>query len=269
MAAPELVRRTSFGVTLLGDPHRPGGVTLGFTERTGGFSTGCYDSLDLGNNCGDDPALVDKNRRLTLKALGMEGLYSSLVNPLQVHGDKVVTVGAERAVQDAQEEALRGADAIVCAQKDVPVLLCYADCVPVVLVAPGAFAVVHSGWRGTILRIAAKALDELVRVGGCAVQDVQAYIGPHIGVADYEVSSDILERFVDEFGPEVTDGSNLDLGMAVRRALTDEGLLSTMIAEVSESTASNTDRFYSYRAERGTCGRYGAIACMVSLPREV
>lgn len=264
MVAPELVRGSSFGVTLLGDPHRPGGVTLGFTERTGGFSTGCYGSLNLGANCGDDPELVEKNRRLALRAIGAEGLFSALVNPLQVHGDHIVTVDAGRSVLEAQQEALEGADAVVCARQDVPVLLCYADCVPVILAAPGAFAVVHSGWRGTIRRIAAKALDELVRVAECTTRDVRAYIGPHIGVEDYEVSSDIVQRFVDEFGPEVANGRNLDLGKAVRLALTDKGILSTEIAEVGESTASNTDRFYSYRAEQKTCGRHGAIACMVS-----
>lgn len=270
MVAPELVRRTAYGVTLLGDPHRPGGVTFGFLERTGGFSTGSYASLNLGTNCGDDPEVVERNRRLALRALGAENLFASLVSPLQVHGDHVVTIGADRQVDDALDEAHQGADAIVCVQRDVPVLLCYADCVPIILVAPEGFAVVHSGWKGTLLRIAAKALDELVRVCDCSTQDVAAYVGPHIGRVDYEVSSDILERFAEAFGPRVLGKKGtLDLGLAVRMALEERGVAPSMIVEVRESTASTTDRFYSYRAENKTCGRHGAIACMVSKVGEV
>ncbi|MBQ6411515.1 MAG: laccase domain-containing protein, partial [Atopobiaceae bacterium] len=56
MTAPVLTRRTVGGVTLLGDEHRPGGVTLAFTERTGGVSQPPYASLNLGSRCGDDPA---------------------------------------------------------------------------------------------------------------------------------------------------------------------------------------------------------------------
>ena len=270
MVAPELVRRSSYGVTLLGDPHRPGGVTFGFTERAGGYSTGSFASLNLDARFGDKSEVVEKNRRLALKALGAEHLYASLVCPLQVHGDHIVTVGKDRVVEDAQEEARRGADAIVCVQRDVPVLLCYADCVPVVLTVPGGFAVVHSGWRGTLLRIAGKALRELLRASGCVVQDAQAYVGPHIGVKDYEVSAEIAQSFVDEFGEDVVAHErHLDLGLAVRRALTDEGLDPKCIAEVEESTASTVDRFYSYRAEGKTCGRHGALACMVSRMGEV
>ena len=48
-----LTRQTSGGVTLLTDESRPGGVTLAFTERTGGASSTPYASLNLGARCGD------------------------------------------------------------------------------------------------------------------------------------------------------------------------------------------------------------------------
>lgn len=266
MITPELIRDTSGGVTLLGDPRRPCGVTLAFTERTGGVSAGCYSSLNLGNACGDKEDAVAENRRRALAALGACGRYESLVNPLQVHGDHVVVVGGTGlAVRDAQLEAANGADAIVCVEPDVPVLLCYADCVPIVLVANGGFAVVHSGWRGTIKRIAAKALRVLMRETGCDASTVLAYIGPHIGAADYEVSHDLANRFRGEFGSDVLVGKrNLDLARAVKLTLEDVGVGSDRIACVKESTASHTDRFFSYRAEGGSCGRHGALAYMPS-----
>ena len=68
--APQLTRYAASGVTLLGDLRRPGGVTLAFTERTGGVSKPPYASLNLGSRCGDDPEAVAENRRRTLAALG-------------------------------------------------------------------------------------------------------------------------------------------------------------------------------------------------------
>lgn len=264
MVAPELVRGTSHGVTLLGDPHRPGGVTLAFTERTGGISNGCYASLNLGGACGDDPDAVRENRRRALAALGAAAYEDTYIEPKQVHGDVVVTVGGSGLASDeARRVAREGADAVVCVTKKVPVLMCFADCVPIILATEGGFAVVHSGWRGTIARIAGKALNVLVREAASHPEQVCAYVGPHIGVSDYEVSPELATRFAQEFGADVIVGErNLDLGKAVVAALVSEGLPAGNIALVEASTASNTDRFFSYRAQGGACGRHGALAWM-------
>ncbi|SDR68462.1 polyphenol oxidase family protein [Parafannyhessea umbonata] len=261
----ELTRDTRLGVTLLEDASRPHGVTLAFTERTGGCSAGRYASLNLGDACGDDAAAVEKNRMLALEAVGAGKWATNLVNPKQVHGDHVVVVRScgEAEVAAAIAEARSGADAVVCIARHVPVLLCFADCVPVVLVAPGGFAVVHSGWRGTIARIAAKAARVLAEECGCEAADVSAYIGPHVTGEDYEVSQELLDSFVGEFGPSVRASErHLDLACAIRAALEDEGVDEGNILDCGLSTAGNVGRFFSYRAEDGRCGRHGAIACL-------
>ena len=269
MVAPELVRGTSHGVTLLGDPSRPGGVTLAFTERTGGVSVDGFASLNLGDACGDDSHAVRENRRRALAAIGVGELAHRLLCPLQVHGDNVVTVTDANELLKAQEEARAGADAIVCAVPDVPALICVADCVPVVLVARGAFALVHSGWKGTMARISAKALHILTEVASCRASDVRAYIGPHIGVRDYQVSGDLAQRFADQFGTQVIECErNLNLGAAVVQTLVGAGVDPSMIAVCGQSTASHTDRFFSYRAQDGRCGRHGVMACISSNPTE-
>lgn len=265
MSEPTLTRYQSHGVTLLGDASVPQGVALAFTERTGGVSTGGCSSLNLGSACGDDPSHVAENRRRALCALGAECCADMLVSPHQVHGDRIVTVRSSDAdaVHAAQADAASGADAIVCTATNVPVLLCFADCVPVILVAPGGFAVAHSGWRGTIARISAKAAHALAEKTGSPVSQVRAYVGPHIGREDYEVSPELAARFSAEFGPGVIWGErNLDLGAAVTAALVDAGVPRSSIACCNVSTASATERFFSYRAEHGSCGRHGALAVM-------
>lgn len=258
-------------LTLLADGAVPGGVTFAFTERTGGVSEGRFASLNLGDACGDDPSCVAENRRLALAAIGAEGWAGSLVAPHQVHGDHVVRVtstGPEELLA-RRREAREGADAVVCTVPRVPVLLCFADCVPVVVCAPGGFAVAHSGWRGTIARIAGKAARALMDETGCSAGELAAYVGPHVGAADYEVSGELMERFVGEFGPAVDAGErHLDLGRAVAAALEDAGVSREAIASCDDSTASNVDRFFSYRAEGGRCGRHAALAVLGSDARE-
>lgn len=265
-----LNRQCLHGVTLLMDPEVPCGVTLAFTERTGGFSEGEFSSLNLGSRCGDNLQQVQKNRQLVLEALGAGKLFSQLLIPHQVHGSKVVclTSNTSEAFEQAQAEAEAGADAIVCTVQNTPVMLAFADCVPVILVAPGGFAVAHSGWKGTIARISARATEALCQAAGAKSSEVKAYIGPHIGGADYEVSPELIQMFSQEFGPGVVDRASgeryLDLGYAVRAALVDAGVRASAIEEVTDSTASTTERFFSYRAEHGKCGRHAAVAYMAS-----
>ena len=125
-------------------------VRFAFTERAGGVSEDAYSSLNLGSHVGDDPFAVQENRRRALEAMGAAECEHNLLVPNQVHGDHIVAVTSNGAddLEDVREQIAEGCDAIVCTAHNVPVLLCFADCVPVVLVAPGGFAVVHSGWKG-------------------------------------------------------------------------------------------------------------------------
>lgn len=265
LPAPALSREVSDDVALLGDPQVPGGVTFAFTERSGGVSRPPYGSLNLGDRVGDDASAVAENRRRVLRAIGAEAFSANLVCPNQVHGDRVVAVAssAPEAVARAQAQAAEGADAVVCSAPGVPVLLVYADCVPAVLVTDGGFAVVHSGWKGTYARIAAKALNQLCAITGNDVSDVDCYLGPHIAGRDYEVSDELIERFTMEFGSCVQAGEGrLSLASAIEATLVSSGVRPWRILNADLSTATDTGRFFSYRKEGPVCGRHGAIGFM-------
>lgn len=271
---PKLTERTCEGVTLLGDWRRPCGVSLAFSERMGGVSAAPYASLNLGAHVGDDLGAVEENRRRALKAMDLSECASRLVVPNQVHGDHVCVIRSSEVDELARvkDEVAQGTDAVVCVASDVPVLMCFADCVPVILVAPHGFAVVHSGWRGSIARIAGKAVRTLLAETGTQASEVLAYIGPHIGGDDYEVSQELLDRFVAEFGPRVrtqAQGRYLSLSEAVRAALEDEGVAPQQVVICDMSTPQHTDKFYSYRAEAGRCGRHGALAALVGADNNI
>lgn len=251
------------GVALDTDRTAAGsGVTFCFTERIGGVSHEPYASLNLGLKGGDDAASVEENRRRVLEALGALYCADDLVIPRQVHGDTVAVLSDPDAALPPEIES--GADAVVCTLRNRPVMLLFADCVPVVLVAPGAFAVAHSGWRGTLAGIAGKTARVLAEAAGCSIHQVSAYIGPHISAEAYEVSHELLERFEERFGvcARGEKERHLDLDACVRASLIEAGVPTERVVSAGLCTAALTDRFFSHRAEHGITGRHAAVAFM-------
>lgn len=240
--------------------HDMTGTRIAFLERAGGVSTGPYDSLNLGLHVDDDPVCVRENRLRALDALGAGACAGHLLECNQVHGSDVVVVGdRERSVRERLAE---GADAVVCMRAEVPVLLNFADCLPVILVAPGGgFAIAHAGWRGALAGIAGHTLDRLCAEAGCMPDEVNAYIGPHIGACCYEVSHELLARFVDVFGGCCDAGMrHLSLSAAVRGDLSRHRMDPRRIIDPGLCTRDMQDRFFSHRGSGGRCGRHGAMA---------
>lgn len=266
---PSLARRTVGGIALhtdavLAERH---GIQVAFTERTGGVSLAPFASLDLAAHVGDDPVAVDENRRRALDALGLGALRHRLTCAEQVHGCATHEVGAGEAGAGAYAGSLpvAGADALLTLLPDTPLLLCFADCVPVVLVATAprrGVAVVHAGWRGTLARIPASAAAMLAERTGADPSSLLAYIGPHICGRCYQVGDELLWRFEEEFGTMQAPRGRLDLGAVVSGCLLDCGIREEHLVAMPACTAEETKRFFSYRAE-GVTGRHGAIAAIL------
>lgn len=265
---PELVRCDASGISFYTDDKLFDitGIRVAFTTRHGGVSDGDYEGLNLGLHVEDKKDAVIANRKLTLEAIGApSGIV--VVCPNQVHGSNVCEISSTSAAEldVAIKEAHEGADALVVTCKDVCAMLCYADCVPVILASPtGAFAVIHAGWRGVVYRIVEKAVEHLCEAVGAHPSTLNAYIGPYIHKECFEVGADTLEIFEKEFADakeSVCIGADhVDLGAAIKTTLIGNGIDRKRIADLDKCTSCNTDEFYSYRASGGRCGRHGALA---------
>ncbi len=243
------------------------GVRVAFTGRAGGESMGPFAELNLGAHVGDDPAIVAYNRELLLEALGAAD--AALVTANQVHGDDIVEVGSAdaRTLEKARARALRGADGILVDAPRVAALLCFADCVPVIVVSPtGRFAVAHAGWRGVENGVAAKAVRALARadaaeLGEDAASGYNVYVGPHIHASCFETGADVRKRFEDRFGSScIPDERHVDLLEALTVGLEEAGIDRARVADAGVCTVCSCDEFFSYRAAGGICGRHGAVA---------
>ena len=261
---PHMEVRPVAGIELLTDDALASSVVIraAFTGVAGGQSKAPFAGLNLGSHVGDDPVDVEGNRRLLLQAAGAP--HAQLVVPNQVHGTEVVTVSSvdPKAVSQARSNAEQGADALVVSVPNVAALLCFADCVPVILAAPdGSFSVVHAGWRGAVAGIAGKAVSALSWASGLPAETFNAYIGPHIHRECFQTGEDVAERFRQAFGPQcVPDSGQVDLAQAVTVDLRRAGMTPRRIFDVGICTRCNPERYYSYRASAGVCGRHGALA---------
>ncbi len=177
----------------------------------------------------------------------------------QAHGTDVIDVDGVEVGTGASLPL--EADALVLRRPGLVGGVRTADCVPLLLMAPGRgwAAVVHAGWRGTIAGIATVAVDRARRDGICATE-LRAALGPSIGACCYEVSSEIGERFARASLPVLSgqgsDGRpHLDLRAINAVLLERAGLPTEAIQYCGPCTRCARDRYHSFRAEPELSGR--------------
>lgn len=267
--APSLVRVVSDGVAWHEDRslRERAGIVVAFSERSGGASAPPYASLNLAAHVGDRPDAVDENRRRFLTALGLADLRERLTCAEQVHGTDVRLVRSRDAGKGARATdgvpPVRVTDALVTTHAGIPLMLLFADCVPVIVVAERAraVAVAHAGWRGLAAGVIRNAVAAL-RSAASHDEDLVAYVGPHIGPCCYAVGAEVMSQFANKFVTIRRASATLDLGAAAAEELESSGVPRERQCHLGICTAHNTERFFSYRAE-GRTGRHAALACIV------
>jgi YfiH family protein len=244
------------------------GLKHGVSTRLGGLSAAPYAALNLGLKSGDDPDKVRLNRDLFCRAVGVD--YGRAVTCQQVHGDRIHLAQAADAGRGARSHsaAIAASDALITDQPGLPLILFFADCVPVLIYDPvrRAVGLSHAGWKGTVAKIAAKTVLAMGVHYGTRPADCHVGIGPSIGPCCYEVDAPVIEALQAAFCGTWRDmvvprGDRwlLDLWHANRHQLEEIGVPRSRIDISGVCTAENTELFYSHRAENGLTGRHGAI----------
>lgn len=243
-------------------------ITHGISTRLYGSSSVPFQSLNLGLHTGDEQQAVLDNRRRFATAVGFQA--DKAVTAQQVHSDTVAIVASHTTVgqEKTYPRVFSSTDALITAEPGIPLLLFYADCVPVLFFDPvrRVAAVSHAGWKGTVARIAAKTLLMMQDQFGVKPGDCLIGIGPSIGQCCYEVDEPVIDKLRQEFGKSWSEFAAprgerwlLNLWEVNRRQLTDIGAADANIVISHVCTACNTPLYYSYRAEQGNTGRIGAV----------
>ena len=282
---------------------RLGWLVHGFSTRPGGASelpapvrgskSKSERVLNLGFTDWDTRPRVTENRAKFFRAIGAGKMRVAALK--QLHSDAAHFIDSANldAATAGAKSALQG-DALFTREPGVLLVVQTADCVPILFADKRnrAIAAIHSGWRGTLARIAVKTLGRMKMEFGTEPEDVIAAIGPAIGRCCYEVGSEVASDFDAQFrdarawfdGPfdALASGESdpnwlpwltmkppghappplrvhLDLVAANRALLTDAGVPPSQISVAGLCTACRPDLLFSYRREKITGRLIAAI----------
>jgi len=238
-----------------------------FSTRIGGVSKGAYASLNLGRNPRYNKEEVLENYRLFSEAIEIPAKHMVLSD--QVHDDKIHIASVADCGKGLMKESdITGTDGFITNEEGVALVTFYADCTPVLIVDPvnRAIASVHSGWRGTLLKIAKKTVLKMQETYGSNPEDLLCVTGPSIKQCHFEVGHEVYEQFYDVFGELAKDNTifkndkcYIDTDAINRYALTDIGVKSENIQMCPDCTYCNNDTLYSHRGDKGETGRMCAV----------
>ena len=240
-----------------------------FTTRKGGVSEGCFSSLNLGVNRGDDMERVLKNYDIIFGALGSSKEKAILSK--QTHSDTVWEVGtSDQGNGLLRANRFENADAFITRERGAALTVFMADCVPILFLDPvkRAIAACHSGWRGTVQRIGEKTVLKMTERFGCRPADILCAIGPSIGPCCFEVDVPVVKEFeaAFDFLPpseyiKHTGGEkyHIDLWRANTELLKHAGVPKENITVSGECTVCNEELYFSHRRDGDRRGSLSAI----------
>jgi YfiH family protein len=271
----------NFNWLIHGFSTRPGGESV--LTNSSGTPGNLEKVLNLSYTDWDSPDRVESNRRRFTDALCKKEFF--LITLCQIHSDVIHLVESQPA------EYFKG-DALISSARGLLLAVQTADCIPILIVDPRhrAVAAVHAGWRGTLARIAAKAVGRMQMEFASRPADLLAALGPGIHQCCYEVGPEVVKEFAAQFpdarnwfeGPfdvlasgedpnplpwlsmmppgrePLPPRCHLDLYAANTAILIEAGLEPKNIFCSDLCTSCRTDLLFSYRRE-GRTGRLMAV----------
>lgn len=225
------------------------------TTRAGGVSAPPFDTFNLGDHVGDDPAAVAANRERLAAAVGLA--RDDVVWMNQVHGDRIAVV------TEGGTDPLADTDGLVTATRGLALAVVTADCVPVLLSDPraGVVAAVHAGRVGAQNGVVVRAVEAMLAAGAHA-GDISVLLGPAVSGRNYEVpeamAADVEAALP---GSRTTTGRGtpgLDLRAGIARQLGDLGISAI---DVDPRCTVDDRTLFSHRRDAPT-GRLASLVWM-------
>ncbi len=238
-----------------------GGVNHCFTTKCGGLSRGKVNGLNLGFRVGDDVDIVTRNYKMVSDDMGF--YFERITAGRQTHSNNIRIITEEDAGKGVSRESeFMDVDGLVTNVRQLPLVVYYADCVPILMTdkSAGVIAAVHSGWRGTVGEISGNAIKIMTEQFNAKPENIFAAIGPSIGQCCFETGSEVACEFDSKLALACGNGKFMvDLWAANERILLKYGLKPDNIDIFKMCTMCNSDILYSYRVNKDTTGRMGAF----------
>lgn len=220
---------------------------------------------------------VEQNKKLVCEELNISD--ENLIIPQQTHSSNVQIVNCKQETVNGIHSPLtshfspfENTDALITNQREVALVLNFADCVPIIFYDPikKVVASAHAGWRGTVAKIGVKTVESMVENFSCNPEDIIALIGPSIGKCCFEVKENVLQELKASLPLTPTlcsigrgsiedtfDDSHVDLKLINKFQLLASGIKKIDVCEYC--TSCSNELFFSYRKEKGNTARHSAV----------
>lgn len=248
-----------------------------FSTRMGGVSSDIYSTMNFKEDGHDTNDNIRENYRRIAGAMGCD--VKKMVRSQLCHGTKVHEVQEEDfGVGALAKSTLLDYDGLITNIPGVTLVATFADCVPLYFIdeVHQAIGLAHSGWRGTVDRIAWSMLEAMQKAYGTKSEEVRIAIGPCICGECYEVGSELKDAFSKKFSGTIETETGilfdeickrsknpekyqLDLRLANMQSFIKAGVPREQIEVSDICTCCNPDIIFSHRYTKGLRGASAAF----------
>ncbi len=233
------------------------------------LSTNNFDAFGNKTILGNEDKLIENYKKICAE---LNINYKQIVRPKQTHTNIVECINAKNDDIDLFSTYIN-VDGLLTNKNNIALSLGFADCTPILLYDTENKVIgnIHSGWRGTLQKIATVAIEKMKKEYNSNPENIIACIGPCIKQCHFEVKQDVYELFYKEFSymsdlqniiKREKENYKIDTTLININLLKEAGLKEDNIIDSKICTVCNSNYMHSYRAKGEKAGRNTAIMCM-------
>ena len=193
----------------------------------------------------DEGKDVLKHRQTLAEQLGVD--LNRFVFVHQHHSDKIskVTLKDLGKGRENFEDGV-DVDALYTYEKNVPLCIFHADCVPIFFIdeTTDLVGIIHAGFKGTMIHVAYKAIQRVIEDENINPHNLKFYIGPYRMSQSFEINDETKQTIIDAGFKDAIKDNRFDNGLANVLDLKRLGIKEEQISFANMNTVSD-DRFYS------------------------
>ena len=193
----------------------------------------------------DEGRNVKEHRLLLADFIGTD--LNRFVFVHQHHSDKIqkVTLSDLGKGKDSFIDGV-DADALYTYEKNVPLCIFHADCVPIFFTdeTKGLVGIIHAGYKGTLIHVAYQSIKRVIEDEGVDPHNLKFYIGPYRMVNSFKIDNVSRKDIIEAGYQEAIKGDYFDNGLANALDLNRLGIKNEQIEFANLDTLTD-ERFYS------------------------
>ena len=165
----------------------------------------------------------------------------------QSHSDRImkVTLNDLGKGKESFEDGME-CDALYTYEKNVPLGIFHADCVPIFFINEKAslVGIIHAGFKGTMKHVAYKAIKVVCEIENLSIEDFKFFIGPFRQPQSFIIDDNSKQEIIAACFEKAINNNRFDNGLANKLDLYRLGVKDDQIASCGFDTVGD-DRFYS------------------------